>query len=157
MGFSPVTAARRVLGVWRIRPSPVVSGPGSLVPFAPGPPEAGSQSRKPATAFRRVELPVRAVACLGRANAPQWRLSPSPRKPQGPAQLGNAIAARCLRAKPHDGERSHIHHVNGDRLDCRPRNLVLLTGRQHMALESDKRRRKAWREARQGVGKERRK
>ena len=109
------------------------------------------------TTFRRVELSVRAVACLGRANAPQRRLSPSPRKPQGPAQLGNAIAACCLRAKPHDGERSHIHHVNGDRLDCRPRNLVLLTGRQHMALESDKRRRKARRMARQGVGLQRRK
>ena len=64
-----------------------------------------------------------------------------------PRPVGNTIAARGLRAKPHDGERSHIHHVNGDRLDCRPRNLVLLTGRQHMVLESDKRRRKAWKEA----------
>ena len=68
----------------------------------------------------------------------------------------NWLRAQGLWAKPYDGERSHIHHVNGDRLDCKPRNLVLLTGRQHMALESDKRRRKARREARQGVGLQRR-
>ena len=60
----------------------------------------------------------------------------------------NWLRAQGLWAKPYDGERTHIHHVNGDRLDCRPRNLVLLTGRQHMALESDKRRRKARKKAR---------
>ena len=68
----------------------------------------------------------------------------------------NWLRAQALWTKPYDGERTHIHHVNGDRLDCRPRNLVLLTARQHMALESDKRR-KARRKARQAVGKERRK
>ena len=52
----------------------------------------------------------------------------------------NWLRAHGLWAKPWHGERMHIHHVNGDRLDCRPRNLVLLTEREHHALHSRKRR-----------------
>ena len=77
-----------------------------------------------------------------------------------PRPVGNTIAARDLRAKPHDGEHTHIHHIDGDPCNCRPRNLVLLTEREHWALHSDKRRKareKARRMARQGVGLQRRK
>ena len=69
----------------------------------------------------------------------------------------NWLVAHGLWAKPYDGERTHIHHIDGDPCNCRPRNLVLLTEREHWALHSHERRRKARRKARQGVGKERRK
>jgi len=68
----------------------------------------------------------------------------------------NWLVAHGLWAKPYDGERTNIHHIDGDPCNCRPRNLVLLTEREHWALHSDKRR-KAREKARQGVGKERRK
>ena len=51
----------------------------------------------------------------------------------------NWLRAHNLWAKPWRRETMHIHHVNGDKLDCRPKNLVLFTGREHDALHSRKR------------------
>lgn len=50
----------------------------------------------------------------------------------------NWLLAHNLWAKPWRRETMHIHHVNGDKLDCRPKNLVLLTEREHDALHSRK-------------------
>ena len=50
----------------------------------------------------------------------------------------NWLRAHNLWAKPWRRETMHIHHVNGDKLDCRPKNLVLLTEREHDALHSRK-------------------
>ena len=52
----------------------------------------------------------------------------------------NWLRAHNLWAKPWRRETMHIHHVNGDKLDCQPKNLVLLTGREHDALHSHERR-----------------
>jgi len=50
----------------------------------------------------------------------------------------NWLRAHNLWAKPWRRETMHIHHVNGDKLDCKPKNIVLLTGREHDALHSRK-------------------
>ena len=43
-----------------------------------------------------------------------------------------------LWAKPYEGAKTHIHHVDGDPCNCRPKNLVLLPATWHTALERTK-------------------
>ena len=43
-----------------------------------------------------------------------------------------------LWAKPYDGAKTHIHHIDGDPCNSRPKNLVLLPATWHTALERTK-------------------